>query len=367
MLKMSKFSIKLTLFLISVFSFALVFASSCSSNINNSNSDNQNYNKLYDVEFHRGGRDARPENTLYSYTYALEQGATTIEGDMQMTKDGVIVMSHNPMLNCDITKDANGNYVQKNTIDIRTSTYDEIKNYNVGEMKKDTEYYELHGKTQKTASAQIPKLEELFELVKESGNDKIMFNLEIKSYPDPATGLYHKNNVDIDKFLNEFNRIVKKYNVEDRMILQSFDWKPLVMMKDINSKIKTSALYSEDKDEEQGIGTLWLSVKEASPWLAGKNIHDYNDDAVAVAHDLGIDIVSPQWDQIEKWQVDEAHKWNIKIVSWTVNTKENMEKTFDMGVDGIISDKGELLWDFVKSKNLDVAYKTQIDNAYHLD
>ena len=57
----------------------------------------------YDMEFHRGGRDARPENTLWSYQYAIEKGALTIECDMQMTADGQIVMSHNPALNPDIT------------------------------------------------------------------------------------------------------------------------------------------------------------------------------------------------------------------------------------------------------------------------
>lgn len=333
----------------------------------NNKTESQNKEDLFDVEFHRGGRDARPENTLYSYAYAIEQGATTIEGDMQMTKDGVIVMSHNPMLNSDITKDENDNYVQKNTIDIRTSTFNEIEKYNVGEMKQDTQYYQLHGKTQKTTAAKIPKLEDLLQLVIDSGNKDIKFNLEIKAYPDPATGKYHENNIDYSKFLTEFNRIVKDYQMEDRMILQSFDWKPLVMMKDINNNIKTSALYSEDQDEEQGIGTLWLRVPQASPWLAGKNIHDYNDDAISVAHDLGIDIVSPQWDQIEKWQVDEAHKWNMKIVSWTVNSVEDMQKSFDMGVDGIISDKGELLWDFVKEKSKPVANKMQFESKYHLD
>ena len=53
---------------------------------------------MFDFEAHRGGRDARPENTLYSYLYALEIGAVTIECDMQLARDG-IVMSHNPWLN----------------------------------------------------------------------------------------------------------------------------------------------------------------------------------------------------------------------------------------------------------------------------
>ena len=68
-----------------------------------------NFEDKFDFEPHRGGRDARPENTLYAYAYAIEQGATSIECDMQMTADGDIVMSHNPILNPEITVDGQGN------------------------------------------------------------------------------------------------------------------------------------------------------------------------------------------------------------------------------------------------------------------
>lgn len=181
------------------------------------------YYRYFDAEFHRGGRDARPENTLYAYTYALNHGATTIEGDMQMTKDGVIVMSHNPVLNPDITKDSSANFIKGENIDIRTLTYEELKKYDVGHMNDLTEYYKEHGKDQKHRTAFIPTLEDLLKLVKESNNPDIMLNLETKIYPDPATGIYHNNNTDTEKLVTEFNRLICQYEMENRTILQSFD------------------------------------------------------------------------------------------------------------------------------------------------
>lgn len=89
---------------------------------------------LFDVEFHRGGRDARPENTLYSYQYAIENGANTIECDMQMTKDGQIVLSHNSVLNPEITTDSAGQYVEPDKYYIRDMTLEEVQKYNVGRM-----------------------------------------------------------------------------------------------------------------------------------------------------------------------------------------------------------------------------------------
>ena len=104
--------------------------------------------KYYDMEFHRGGRDARPENTLWSYQYSLENGAMTIECDMQLTADGQIVMSHNPALNPDITTDAEGRRIEGNGRYIHDMTLQEVQSFNVGRMDTSIEYYKLHGRTQ---------------------------------------------------------------------------------------------------------------------------------------------------------------------------------------------------------------------------
>ena len=92
---------------------------------------------MFDFEAHRGGRDARPENTLYSYLYALEIGAVTIECDMQLARDG-IVMSHNPWLNPDITTDSEGQPVEEGQYDLHTMTVEEIRQFNVGHLRPGT-------------------------------------------------------------------------------------------------------------------------------------------------------------------------------------------------------------------------------------
>ena len=98
----------------------------------------------FDFEPHRGGRDARPENTLYSYAYAIEMGATSIECDMQLSADGKIVMSHNPILNHEITRDRSGKYIEDGKYDIRTMTVAQIKQFDVSAINPDTPYYGIH-------------------------------------------------------------------------------------------------------------------------------------------------------------------------------------------------------------------------------
>lgn len=321
---------------------------------------------VFDLEAHRGGRDVRPENTLYSYAYAIELGATSIECDMQLTKDGQIVMSHNPILNSDITRDENGNYIENNKYDIRLMTVDELKKFDVGVMNPNCgEYYDLHGKTQFTYDAKIPTLEELMQLIQSYGDKNIVLNIETKSYPDPASAGY-KNNADPKKFVEVFNNIVKKYDMDDRVVLQSFDWQTLIEMKKLNPNISTSALWQEQPSWGRDSESLRRYEKKKSPWLGGLDIKDYQGNPVKAAHAIGADIISPYYTEISKQDVDEAHSLGMKVVPWTVNNEKDMNMLLDMGVDGIISDKPWLLKQVLEKRNIKLHTPTvNVDSPYH--
>lgn len=321
---------------------------------------------VFDLEAHRGGRDVRPENTLYSYAYAIELGATSIECDMQLTKDGQIVMSHNPILNSDITRDENGNYIENNKYDIRLMTVDELKKFDVGVMDPNCgEYYDLHGKTQFTYDAKIPTLEELMQLIQSYSDKNIVLNIETKSYPDPASAGY-KNNADPKKFVEVFNNIVKKYDMEDRVVLQSFDWQTLIEMKKLNPNISTSALWQEQPSWGRDSESLRRYEKKKSPWLGGLDIKDYQGNPVKAAHAIGADIISPYYTEISKQDVDEAHSLGMKVVPWTVNNEKDMNMLLDMGVDGIISDKPWLLKQVLEKRNIKLHTPTvNVDSPYH--
>ena len=324
--------------------------------------------KYYDMEFHRGGRDARPENTLYSYQYALENGALTIECDMQLTADGQIVMSHNPALNPIFTTDSRGGRVRDGSLFIHDMTLSEIQAYNVGRMDPSTEYYELHGRTQVMADAFIPSLRQMFELVRDSGNEHIRMSIEAKAYPDPALGKSYEKNPDYDRLLAEFLAIVNEFGFRDRVILQCFDWALLVRMKELDPGIRTIALYSEQPSwGTPDATTLWLDRDEPSPWLGGISIHDFDGDPVRAAHSLGLDDVSPYFKEITKELTDEAHGFGMKVVPWTVNTFEDFKVMHEMGVDGIITDRPWLLRAFLEEKGAEIPPAVKVDLPYHLE
>ena len=324
--------------------------------------------QYYDMEFHRGGRDARPENTLYSYQYAIEKGALTIECDMQLAADGVIVMSHNPALNPDLTTDGGGRRIGDGKYYIHDMTVGEIQSFNVGHMDPSSEYYELHGHTQVMADTCIPTLRQMFELVRDSGNETIRMSIEAKAYPDPALGIRYEKNPDYDKLLKEFLKLVNEFGFRDRVILQSFDWAVLVKMKALDPGIRTIALYSEQPSWGVPEGTtLWLGREEPSPWLGGADLKGFDWDPVRAAHSLGIDDVSPYFKELTKELTDEAHGFGMKVVPWTVNTKEDMAAMYEMGADGIITDRPWVLREFLEEKGEVLPPAWDADLPYHLE
>jgi glycerophosphoryl diester phosphodiesterase len=323
---------------------------------------------VFDFQGHRGGRDARPENTLISFAYGMEIGETTLEMDMQMTKDGHIVISHNPLMSPNLAKGPDGQYVKAGQYDIRTMTLAEVKQFDIGTMSPAAgDYFESHGKTQLSIpDTKMPTLEEVFELANSYGNDKIIFNIETKSYADPLDPAY-KNNPNPAIFVKAVNDIVKKYHMEDRVTLQSFDWRTLKEMKKLNPNITLVALSSEQESWGRQEGCyLKLYDKKASPWLGGLNIHDYNGDYVKAAHAIGVDVVSPYWEELSPQLVNEAHELGIRVVPWTVNSPEAINMLIDMGVDGMISDKPWILKDILMKRGFVLRQPTiNIASPYH--
>ena len=314
----------------------------------------------FDLQAHRGGRDARAENTIYAFAYAMELGVTTLEMDMQLTKDGRLVISHNPVMNWMLAKGPDGQYAPKqNPPDIRTMNLAEVQQYDMGVMNPAAGgYYDLHGKTQiATPGAQMPTLEQVFELANAYGNKKVIFNIETKSYADPEDP-YYANTPDPDVFVEKVYEVVKIYNMQDRVTIQSFDWRTLKAMKAIAPELTLVALSSEQPSWGKSGMYLRLGEKAPSPHLGGLNINDFKGDYVKAAKEIGADVVSPYFKELSPDLIDEAHALGMKVVPWTVNSPKDMEMLLAMGVDGIISDQPWVLRDVLIKKGIAVPAPT---------
>jgi glycerophosphoryl diester phosphodiesterase len=250
-----------------------------------------------------------PENTFPAMKTALDLGVTTLEMDIVFTKDRQAILSHEPFFNHEITTKADGSYVteaEEKSLNIFKMTYEEVKKYDVG-MKPHPRF----PKQQKMAVYK-PLLSDLLDSVQQymmtSKRPLPFFNIETKASPS-TDNIYHPAPAE---FVEELMKVIKARQIEDRAIVQSFDFRTLQYLHRKYPLIKTAMLI-EDFDE-RGLKDQ-LKALGFSPT-----------------------IYSPEHKLVTKELVEKCHEQNIKVIPWTVNDKTRIEELKEMGVDGVISD-----------------------------
>ncbi|MBV8841186.1 MAG: glycerophosphodiester phosphodiesterase [Bryobacterales bacterium] len=242
------------------------------------------------VHGHRGARGLRPENTLPAFEYAIAAGVDALELDMAVTKDNVIVISHDPLLHPPVCSGP------KPEIAIHQLTLRELREWDCGKMQNPN-----FPRQQAVPGARMPTLDEVFALAPKG---EFLFNIETKIFAEHPE--FTPSPEDFVKLvLNE----IRKHHLESRVVLQSFDFRTLIAMKKAAPEIKLSALY------------------EGSP-----------KDFTAIAKESGAQIISPDFHLVAAEQVRAAHAAGLEVLPWTPNTPADWDRLIAAGVDGIITD-----------------------------
>ena len=127
---------------------------------------------------HRAGRGLMPEQTLPAYAAALRLGVDYVDMDIGLTKDGVLVITHDLTLNPDLTRDQNGRWIT-DRIPIKSLTLQELQKYDVGRLKPGTQYASYFPNQRPVDHTHIPTLEVIVRFVKKIAGDKVGFQIEI--------------------------------------------------------------------------------------------------------------------------------------------------------------------------------------------
>ncbi len=288
--------------------------------------------QAFDVQGHRGARGLAPENTLPAFQRALDLDVTTIECDMAITKDGVVVIHHDLWLNPDTTRGPDGQWLAARGPAIRDLTFEELQQYDVGRLKPGTDYARAFPDQQPVDGTRIPKLADLFDLVKKSGNATVGFDCETKVSPhEPAATLPP------EEFARKAIAEIRKAGMERRTMVQSFDWRTLQVIQKEAPEIRTMYLSTPRTLAPAGRG-------RPSPWVAGFAPELQLGSSVPKAiHAAGGRIWGPHHEYLTPEQLAEARALGIKVIPWTINDPAMMVKLIDMGVDGIISDRPDLV------------------------
>jgi glycerophosphoryl diester phosphodiesterase len=283
----------------------------------------------FDLQGHRGARGLMPENTLEAFATALEIGVTTIELDLAMTKDGVLVVSHDSTLNPDHTRGPDGKFLDAQGPAIRALTRAEVTRYDVGRLKPGTAYAATFPEQRGIDGARIPALTELFDLVQRRGAAHVRFNIETKLTPTTGT-----DTPDPETFAAAFAAAVRDAGLAARVSVQSFDWRTLVAMRRIAPEIERVCLTIDGGNGD----TLQRGRPGASPWTAGFDIDEFGGSTPRLVAAAGCAVWSPLFRNITPDALAEAKSLGLKVIPWTVNEPADMARLIGLGVDGIISD-----------------------------
>jgi glycerophosphoryl diester phosphodiesterase len=285
--------------------------------------------QAFDLQGHRGARGLAPENTLEAFALALSIGVTTLELDLAMTKDDVLVISHDRSLNPDHTRGPDGQFLDKQGPAIRALTLAEVKRYDVGRLKPGSTYAASLPDQRPADGARIPALTELFELVKRVGADHVRFNIETKITPTSGA-----ETPDPDAFATAVAKAVRDAGLTARVSMQSFDWRTLVALKRIAPEIERVCLTAEALNFD----TIQRHQFGPSPWTAGLDVDDVEGSVPHLVAVAGCQVWSPLYRNAKPDDIAAAKRLRLKVLPWTVNERADMERLMALGVDGLITD-----------------------------
>jgi glycerophosphoryl diester phosphodiesterase len=308
----------------------------------------------FDLQGHRGARGLAPENTLAAFARALSLGVTTLELDTGVTRDGVVVVSHDSLLNPDLTRDAAGRWIGAPGPVIRELTLDEVRRYDVGRLRPGTPYAARFPDQVAVDGQRIPRLADVFALARRAKNASVRFNVETKL--DPG---HPEQTAPPERFVEAVIAVVREAGMGARTTLQSFDWRTLRHARAVAPEIATVCLTTQ----QPGDDNVQAGRAGPSPWLGGLDADDFGGSVPKLAHAAGCAVWSPNARDLTPAAVAEAHAEGLKVVAWTVNEEPEMDALMTAGVDGLISDHPDRLRRVVARRGLTLPAPTPVEPA----
>jgi glycerophosphoryl diester phosphodiesterase len=239
---------------------------------------------------HRGASAYAPEHTLTAYKLGEQMKGDYIEIDLQMTKDGHLIVMHDETV--DRTTNGSGR--------VKDLTLDEIKALDAGSWFN--EAYPQYAKPE-YAGLKVPTLEEVFKKFRKGSK----YYIETKS-PEVYPGMEEKLLEILDRYGLTHKESLKKQQV----IVQSFSRESLLKVHRLNPDIPLVQLYGY----------------EASANITDEELREVKEYAIGIG---------PNYQRIDRDVVNRAHQHGLDINPYTVNSKEDMRRLIDWGVDGIIT------------------------------
>ncbi|HYZ21373.1 MAG TPA: glycerophosphodiester phosphodiesterase [Rhodopila sp.] len=274
-----------------------------------------------DIQGHRGARGLFPENTLEGFRAAAAAfaplGMTAFELDVGMTRDGVVVVSHDPALNPDLTRDAAGAWLAGRGPLIHELTYAELQGFDVGRLRPGSATAAQFPEQAAFDGARIPTLAAVLTALPEA-----RFTIEVKT--DPR---HPEWTAPAEWLADAVLAVVDEARAAGRVMVEAFDWR----------------VQRHIRRVRPGIRLAWLTwaetVRDAVLWWGVTEVRGSVPEQVAAE---GGPVWAPDFRDLTEAMVREAHGLGLSVLPWTVNRAADTRRLVGWGVDGLISDRPDV-------------------------
>jgi glycerophosphoryl diester phosphodiesterase len=259
-----------------------------------------------DIQGHRGARGVYPENTIPAFLYAIEQGVTTLELDVVISADGMVVVSHEPWMSHDICLDSDGNEISRDSEkwNIYQMPYEEVQQFDCGSLGNKRFPEQQKMKVSKPLLSDMISQAERF--MKSNTGFEFDYNIELKS-SEKGDGIFHPGPAEFSRLVHD---LIDQYLPWRRVVIQSFDFRILKYWNEAYPDVRLAALIENTRSPEANITELGFTPAIYSPYYRLINVEN----------------------------IKYLHEQEVKVIPWTVNEVNDMESLIEMGVDGIITD-----------------------------
>jgi glycerophosphoryl diester phosphodiesterase len=300
---------------------------------------------------HRGGAGLFPENTLAAFRGAVARGCDGAELDVQLSRDGEVVVYHDYRLKREICRDAKGAWLVRPTPRIKDLTLAELRRFDIGRADPTSDYARVHASVQWRDGERIPTLGEVLEIAK-SATKLFRLFVELKTS-------FANREISADPIaLTEATLgALRKHDCLTHAVLVGFDWPGLLHAKGIEPTVECwfttqpQSWFREGtpppEDEPPSDAALQMlrywAATGTSPWAGGYDAVNHGNSILRAIEAAGGDGWFPMFRDATPEAIAEAHALGLKTGAWTVEEPGEMRALIAAGIDALCTDRPDLL------------------------
>ncbi len=297
----------------------------------------------FDLQGHRGARGLFPENSLPGFEGALALGVTTLEMDLGMTRDGVLVVHHDRRLDPDRTRGLDGTWLEEPAPLLIELEFAALRDFDLGRLRPGSKVAKRFPQQAGMDGVALPTLAQVLDRTETLSGGAIRYNVETKISP-----LAPEETAAPGAFAAALVAALRSAGGTDRTMVQSFDWRTLRSVQNTAPEVDTAYLTAE----RSWLDNIGRGKPGVSPWTAGLDVDDDDGSVPRLIKRAGGRIWSPYFRDLREAELREAERLGLQVVPYTVNEAADMASLIERGVAGIITDYPDRLRQVMTKKGM---------------